>query len=1227
MAILSLSLLGPFEAQLDQNQISGFRTKSVQALLVYLAAESRSPLSREFLSEFLWPGMPPASGRKNLRQTLYELRKLFPDISTIDGDSTAPLLLADRQTIQINPQCQVELDIAAFERHRETGTVESLQEGVPLYRGDFLEGFYLPDNNEFETWLADKRAYYQRQLLDSLDRLAQISLENGRFKQAETYARQQLHYDDLREPAVRHLMIALALQGYRVESLSHFEQFEKRLQEELNVKPGPEITELRQHLRDDRLNEYLGDLAVGPVQRRLRADQADKELETEFFEDEASKQPVPQNLPVASTPFIGRHRELGRLRELLREESTPRLITLLGPGGSGKTRLAIQIAANLDEASAAHFCNGIWFISLAQLTDPEAIVSEIAAVLHFAFPGQDLPPRQQLLDYLCQKSMILILDNYEHLLVPGTLPLAADIIQAAPGVKVIVTSRTRLNVQGEHLVTVAGLPLTDGEGSTGTITELASEAAQLFCQSARRVRPEFEPNCENQAAVTRICELVEGMPLAIELAASWVELLMPNEIAAEIERNLDFLETEWQDVPERQRSLRAVFDGSWKVLALGEQEVLKRLTLFQGSFSHEAALAVAGASLKVLLNLANRSWLIHDLHGRYHIHALLRHYASDKLHEDPSAWDQTMETYTSYYISLMTKLAEVMREFDQQSAFDTVAIEFENIRFVWYHLLEAGKISEVVESLLPGLFLFCSARFRAQDLLNLVRDAQQPLLGSELGSNDHRMLSVLMTAEVVFIPGLSVMQHLVSYFAGWLFAKDKVELIWQEFAEVADGEVAPLWLIISATLYGWQVDRNLAIDRLRNLKTTFPDPDDHWSLAYTMQNLARLLTQVGTIGQKNEMGSEELLQKRKTTRLHDNKDWQEGRQLMAGATAIFADLGDQLERAHTLRLSGLLKIAFSLEEAEQDLHSALQIMKSHGDLASAANVLWNLAEVSLWQGKVDLGFAYFDDMIEAYERLGNRKLLANALSFKSIELLRFGTVEDARCMRNRSLELTREIDDDQLTAWSLWELGEIDRVAGKFDEARERYTEALQIFQSLDNDIGIAFYFRGFGDLFLAIGDPNSSLDYFQRSLTLAQERHDWSAAYALGGLGRALLALGRYQAAGTEFGKALKLAYEINHNDLIMVFLAGICKLLIVNGEEARAVELGTFILHQYKTWAEIKNQVLDTINLASRQLSDEQISAAQERGRSASKEAIVAQYLAEFSVDSEQWTMAGDE
>jgi DNA-binding SARP family transcriptional activator len=266
MAILTLSLLGAFEVYIDQQQISGFRTKSVQALLVYLAAESRSPLSREFLSELLWPGMPPASGRKNLRQTLYELRQLFPEISTVDGESTAPLLLADRQTIQINPQSQIELDIEAFERHIETGTVESLQEGVSLYRGDFLEGFYLPDNNEFEAWLSEKRAYYRRQLLDSLDHLTQLSLENGRYKQAETYALQQLHYDDLSESAVNHLMTALVLQGQRVGALSQYEQYNIRLRDELNISPGPELTELTQHIREDRLDEYLDVVTLEPAQ-------------------------------------------------------------------------------------------------------------------------------------------------------------------------------------------------------------------------------------------------------------------------------------------------------------------------------------------------------------------------------------------------------------------------------------------------------------------------------------------------------------------------------------------------------------------------------------------------------------------------------------------------------------------------------------------------------------------------------------------------------------------------------------------------------------------------------------------------------------------------------------------------------------------------------------------------------------------------------------------------
>jgi tetratricopeptide (TPR) repeat protein len=322
-----------------------------------------------------------------------------------------------------------------------------------------------------------------------------------------------------------------------------------------------------------------------------------------------------------------------------------------------------------------------------------------------------------------------------------------------------------------------------------------------------------------------------------------------------------------------------------------------------------------------------------------------------------------------------------------------------------------------------------------------------------------------------------------------------------------------------------------------------------------------------------------------------------------------------LERAHTLQLSGLLKRDLNRKEAEQDLQEAIQIMLSQGDLASAANVLSNLAQFSLWWGKIDQGFAYLDEEIEIYERLGNRDLIASALSFKSIKLLRYSTIEDARRTRMRALNLYREIQNDQFTAWSLWELGEIERVAGEVDAAMIHYEEARRIFQNIGDQLGLAFYYRGLGDANLTIGDPSSSLDYFQRSLSIAQDLHDWSVAYALGGCGRAFFALGQYKAAGAEFGKALKLDDEIDHIDLTMVFLADICRLLLIYNQEILAVELGSFVYQSHETWVETKNQVMDTIKLASKNLSDEQYTAAQERGREASRESIVERYLEELS------------
>jgi predicted ATPase/DNA-binding CsgD family transcriptional regulator len=414
----------------------------------------------------------------------------------------------------------------------------------------------------------------------------------------------------------------------------------------------------------------------------------------------AQRPPGLHNLPAQPTSFVGRDEELAEIAELLADPGC-RLLTLLGPGGIGKTRLAVEVAARAVDDVA----DGVYFVPL-QGVRPGYLISAIADTAGVPSRGQE-DPRTQLLRYLRDREMLLVLDSFEHLLA-GEIDLVPDIVQAAPRVRLLVTSREVLNLQGEWLYPVSGLGVPASE-YTGNLDVYS--AVQLFAERARHVRRDFSL-AEERAGVVRICQLVEGMPLAIELAVSWLKTLRCAEIAAEIHRHLDFLSTRLRDVPERHRNMQAVFDQSWQLLTQEEQEVFQRLSVFQGGFQREAARQVAGASLAVLSSLVDKSLLRREPDGRYQMHELLRQYAAEQLITSPDAVVEAHDRHCAYYAQFLhQRLVDIGRG---QEVAQEIAAELENIRAAWHWAIEHGK-TEAIRKAASTWFYFCQIQSRYQE--------------------------------------------------------------------------------------------------------------------------------------------------------------------------------------------------------------------------------------------------------------------------------------------------------------------------------------------------------------------------------------------------------------------------------------------------------------------------------------------------------------------------------
>jgi predicted ATPase len=402
----------------------------------------------------------------------------------------------------------------------------------------------------------------------------------------------------------------------------------------------------------------------------------------------------PRPLPMPATPFIGRETELVEIAELLANPDC-RLLTIVGLGGMGKTRLALQTA----DGHRPIFRDGVAFVPLAPLQIADLLTNVIGDVLQLNFsPAMD--PRDQLFNFLSQKEMLLVLDNFEHLL--ESAEILAILLSAAPRVKLLVTSRQRLDLQGEWVYEIGGLPLPDADDSEALAE---NSAIALFQQSARRVDNRQTPTPDDERHIVRICRLVGGMPLAIELAATWVRLLSYAEIAEEIEQSLDFLAASLRNIPERHRSIQAVFDYSWGLLTPQEQEVLAQLSVFRGGFTREAAEWVAKATLTLLSALVDKSLVRRNKNGQYDLHELIRQYAQEQLIRSDK-FAETSERHFEFFLEMAEQSKVKLRSSEQIEWLKRLEQDYDNLRAALEWSLQAGMEAQKSLRLTAALYFY-----------------------------------------------------------------------------------------------------------------------------------------------------------------------------------------------------------------------------------------------------------------------------------------------------------------------------------------------------------------------------------------------------------------------------------------------------------------------------------------------------------------------------------------
>ncbi|MEM7538713.1 MAG: tetratricopeptide repeat protein, partial [Chloroflexota bacterium] len=708
-AQIRLSFLGQIGIEVDGQPLPKLPGQKVIALLAYLTCNPGMH-TRAHLADLLWDDIPPDRFLANLRSTLnrvpkaikpfitttYQTITLDPDIVTPESIDTDVAIWVDAMVFQ-----QLATSLSTLVANTSGENIHELEDRVDIllamqthYTGTFLDGLDIIDAPRFSEWQINYRTHLTRLALDGLHRLVDLCLYQGQYADGIAYARRIVEIDSLDEEARYQLMVLLARSGQQQAAIKEYQALVNMLDVELGVPPSLET--------------------VTAYERIIARD--------------TSSTGTQATLPTLTQPPLGRQTELAAITHQLQLPDC-RLLTITGFGGVGKTYVAIEAAKMI--AQSQLFLHGIVYLSLAAVQSPERLPEAIIQAWgHIFSQHRELLP--QICDYLKNKEMLIVLDNFEHILeapelvtkqpsapqrqvkAQSAVQTISQILRAAPHVKFLVTSRQPLKMQSEHLFFLSGmaLPQTQIQQVSAPSDLLQFDAIRLFHQIAVRNHHAFELTAENQDAVCRFCTMAQGSPLAIVLGAAHMDFLTPSELLEECQGSLDVLETEWLDLPERQRSVRAVFEHSWQWLDDTLKQVFLNLMVFHDGFTHKAARQVTGASLSQLKRLHSQSMIQLTDQGRYEIHELLRQFSREK--STSGQQSHVQDQHMRFYLTWLASQTNALCGPQPHKAVSELNGDLNNIRQAWQYAIEQQAIDYLAKSQ--------QALFLCYDILGLTRE-------------------------------------------------------------------------------------------------------------------------------------------------------------------------------------------------------------------------------------------------------------------------------------------------------------------------------------------------------------------------------------------------------------------------------------------------------------------------------------------------------------------------
>ena len=1015
MSRLTLFLLGPPRIECDGVPMKKVDTRKAIALLAYLAITHKIH-SRDSIITLLWPQFDESRARNALRHTLYVLNQ------SLEGD----WLEVDRKSIGLDPHADIWLDIDEFHGYlKECGNhghevvetcpdcVKPLTEAVEVYRGDFLSGFSLKDSVNFDDWQFSQTQSLRSEIVSGLERLVSCLSEGGENEKAIGYGKRWLELDRADELAHRHLMELYAKTGQRTAALRQYEECVRVLEKELSEFPKEETLQLYEAIKG---NAFSTDRDV------------------EAFEVSSISKPLDapkHNLPRQLTSFIGRKCEVKEVKGLL---STTYLLTLTGSGGCGKTRLALEVAADLIDK----YADGVWLVELASLSDPALVAQEVASALDVSEqPGR--PLTDTLSNYLKSKQLLLVLDNCEHL-IKACATLTDNLLSACPNLKILSASREGLGIGGELTYQVPSLSTPDPDHYLIAENIREYEALCLFIERASFSQPTFAVTDTNARALAQICQRLDGIPLAIELAAARMKALTVDQILARLDDRFRLLTGGSRTALPRQQTLRATIDWSYNQLSEKECILLNRLSVFMGGWTLEAAEEICAGEdieeyevLDFLMGLVDKSLVMAEEASslektasvedskevQYRLLETVRQYSREKL-ADSGEVATLRNFHLKWYLGLAEEAEPQLHGPDQVEWLNKLEVEHDNMRAA----LEWSQENVEKESglrLAGSLWWFWYVRSYFSEGNRLL----EGLLAGSKGASASFRAKLILGAGV-----------LANRQGDWKRATVVLEESLALYRETGDEGGISNSLRYLGTVARYQGDLDRATILLEESLFLFRKSGDRRGTAWSLLSLGHTV--------------------------HHKGDYVRAAALFEESLPLCRKMGDKGGIAYSLRYLGLMAMnQGDYVRAMALLEECLDIGRELGDKDSMAWSLTNLGIVVLKQGDFRTARSFPEESLALFRELGIKHGIAGSLNLLGEVALKQGDNETARSLLEESLAISREVGSKNFVAESLRNLGELAQQQGDYPRAVELYQESMTLRKKIGDKKGIATDLEG----------------------------------------------------------------------------------------------------------------------------------------------------------------------